>query len=90
MTPTAADQLQNSGNPIRALFAYEDKKDKPKHGGLMSCVTGNTNGECSDVAVQIPVEVNPHDPSSTVPEPGMAGLLGLGALGLLVGRRRRG
>lgn len=95
--PLTDEQLANVGNPIRALFAREDKKG-PKQAGLMSCATGGGETDCDPVTpVSLPpVTSTPPPPPpafelppvAQVPEPGVAGLLGLGALGLLAARRR--
>jgi hypothetical protein len=91
-TALSALQLENQGNPIRALFAREDlKKGGAKQGGLMSCETGNLNGECGFVTVADPIILDPQDLPrlGTVSEPGIATMLGLGVFGLVLGQRRR-
>lgn len=93
--PLTESQLANVGNPIRALFAQQDGQGAKK-AGLMSCTTGGGEAECDPVTLvslppveQIsPPPVSELPPVAQVPEPGVAGLLGLGALGLLAARRR--
>ena len=92
--PLTDAQLANVGNPIRALFAREDGKG-PKQAGLMSCATGGGDDGCDPVTLvslppvqEIPPPLFGLTPLAQVPEPGVVGLLGLGALGLLAARRR--
>jgi hypothetical protein len=69
-SPLAADfNATNTGNPIRMWFVDSRGNNR----GLMSCVTGNANGECG----------------TSVPEPGTLALIGLGLLGIGAARRRR-
>jgi len=59
----------NSDNPIRMWFVDSRGRNR----GLMSCVTGNADGQCG----------------TAVSEPGTLALLGLGLLGIGAARRRR-